>query len=416
MAVRVLGDSTESKLERSLGHVKYCGSVTQKCVEHLRTLPGEPISDIKFDDSHHVEEWAKHSMEWNKYIASDTSIADLIMIMRIHVKVARDPSILSKKLLIAKPLTLLMELQRICQQWPVKPVERAKIEELRLACYAMVILHNQKEIITAMISSCNESKDDIEKGEQMFRVSAMASQFVSCITRTFMPIDLSFSLISHYPIQELKVPSTCYDGLDKWIQNEMLLQPSDTLLQAFRATYYTMSLPLGGESWYQRNPLTGEKKSHESIYYVEIPDTDDASKAIRKQVSDADLALLYKSDNNNNNNHIKNALIYSTYGYMFLRYLGRPWTSTFTVLESEMCTRLSTIHETHTFGQKRLPLILQMGSCFYVHHNGRCNHVAGSIHRDVRDAIVLWAYIMTTEYGGKLSYGEDASDWFRLFN
>jgi hypothetical protein len=413
IAKRVLGVSSEHKTQCALERVNACTETMKVCIDHMRTLPGVAIGELKYDDTKAIEEWAKNSDEWNKQIASDTSISDLIMLTRIHCAVARNPSILSKKLLIHKPLILIMDLQSICQQWPIRSIDPRKIEELRLACYSLITLHNQKEIISFMIAPVeSKSNNELEKEEEQFRVSAIAADFVSRVSRTFMTLDLSLMVLSRYPVCDLKVHSSYQTGFTNWVKKEVLLQPSETLLQSFRSTYYNMILPIGGELWYQRNPITGEKKGPESVYYTEVPDKDDLSKATRRKINEMGLDEIYKSEDNR---QIRNAMVYALYDYMFSTYLNRKWGQLFTVLEMDLRNKLSMVEETHTFGHKRLPLVIQIGPSFYVHHNGRCNYVAGSEYKSVEDAIVLWVSIVTTEYDSKLSYGEDASSWFRSF-
>jgi hypothetical protein len=181
------------------------------------------------------------------------------------------------------------------------------------------------------------------------------------------------------------------------------------MLQSFKQVYYEMVMPLGAELWYQRNALSGGKKSPEAIYTAELPSKE--GDEVRKIMNDKEVSEIYSEGDV----RLRNALVFALFDFLFYTFLARPWREPYTVLELELRRKYSIIIEPHTFGKPRLPMIIQIGPSFYVHHNGRCCVIAGENPRYVHNAIILWSYLIMTEFESTLSYGEDASKWFKMF-
>jgi hypothetical protein len=432
IAHKSLGTSDLTKVELANGRMKEYAHVVAACVHHLRNMPpGTAITTLSFDDNKCVEEWVTHATHWNVQIGSQGySPADMCMLARIHARVASEPRILLKKSSAnVSPLIVVTELQRICQQWCWKDTDATLLETTRKHCYAILVMYNKREITQCMITSSSAAavgegkeekkmdlseKERFEADEKQFRVASLSAGFLSFCCRTWMHVDLSRELIlKRFPVDEIKIDMTDKRKFTAWLDEEMSCKPSETMIQSFKQVFYQMVMPLGAELWYQRNKMSEDTKSPEAMYTTEVGIA--ADDELRKSVSDKELEDVYKDSRTNF--QVRNALVFALYNYMFSTYLNRPWREQYCVLECELRRKYTTVIDPLTFGKPRLPMIIQIGPSFYVHHNGKCNTIAGDAlsSRDIENAIILWAHLVVTQFDSKLAFGEDASAWFKLF-
>jgi hypothetical protein len=440
MAKRSLGDSPLTKIQNTIDHMKEYDRVVKTSLAHLKLMKGIPItsSELMFSDEKCVEQWITNSAQWNTQLPSESySPADLCMLARIHAMIARTPNLLTQKNLI-KPISVITELQKICRNWSTKEIDVKFIEMTRRMCYIILVMFDQREITRRMVidaatmegeeeeeekgeskeekkTTASTYKQEMETEEKKFHVSALSSEFLSYATRAFMHIDLSVNMIlGKYPVQEVKVDDLYKEKFRVWMADQLSYRPSETMIQSFKEIYYEMVMPLGAELWYQRNPLSGNRISAEKIHATEIPGAE--GDIARKQINDKEIVELYGDASGDVDIRLKNAIVFSLYNFLFSTALDRRWREQFTVLECEIRRKYNMITDPSTFGTPRLPLIIQIGPSFYVHHNGRCCMMAGENTRNIENAIILWAGIVVNEFDSKLSFGEDASEWFKLFS
>ncbi len=418
-----------------------CKHVIQKCAEHLYNFPGQPIlsaSSTLITDSECMELWSQHSEEWNPSI-HDTggdesvicSIAEIVFLTRVHLAVALNPvsHMDLKAVSQISPITVITNLQMICQQWPISKTDLSKlIADTRRECYTMLTIMNRADILKHMIGNAEEKKEGKEtKGEskkeeiegdetyesitigrKRFDVSVLASNFLPYAARVFMNLDLAQGILKMYPIEEIKINTEHKEKFTAWVKEEIAIEQSEGFMSFLRVAYFNMISPLGSDQWQRRQRYHAhDRRVAEELYGTEMSGYDMAT--ARKTIDGVDIVKVYKGEMGE---MAKNALLYSLYHNRFHMHMRREWETEYAALNFNLHRRIVSIHSSRVLGRIRLPIVVQIGSSFYVHHKEHC--CVGDA-ADMENALILWGQLVLSEFGGKLLFGEDTKPWFGLF-